>query len=271
MTLADERVEDESRRAFRIFVTSGYGVTALDVAGDRVDGYALVHDCTGLDVAAAGDNVAVATSTDVLLGDEDGFEPTGFGPAVAVGGDPLVAAGPDGKIARLRSDWEPIGRVDSDVAAIDGDLLATADGVFRLVDDEIDHVGLENATDVATAGTPHAATTDGLYKLGAGWMPVQDGSFSLVATDARTAAPGTLRRAHAATADRLFVFDGEEWQPWHIPVDAPIAGIDYGEMVYAVSVDGTFLAVEDDAWRTRALGLSDVTGLVVLEPGEENA
>ena len=265
MTLAEDRIHDETRPAFRAYVTSGYGVTVLEVAGDRVGGYALAHECTAVDVADAGDGtVAVATPEAVLVGDHDDFEPSGFGEAVAVGGDPLLAASPDGEIARLTEEgWDEVGTVATDVRAIDGDLLATADGVYRVTEGGIEYVGLERARDVSTVGIPHAATATGLYKLGAGWMTEREGGFTLVTGDPNSARGGVLKRGHAATEEQLFVYDGSEWGPWHIPVDAPVAGIDYGEAVYAVSEDGTFITAMDGEWRTRALGISGVTGLVV--------
>lgn len=272
MTPAAEQFQDETRPAFRVYVGSGFGVTVLEVAGDQVGGYALAHDCTAVDVAHAGDDVvAVATPETVLVGDHEAFEPTGFGAAVAVGGDPLLAASPDGEIGRLTDEgWDPVGTVPATVHAIDGDLLATDDGVFRVTEGGIEYVGLEDARDVSTVGIPHAATETGLYKLGAGWMTELEGAFTLVEGDPQSATGGVLKRAHAATAEQLFVYDGTEWGPWHIPVDAPVAGIGYGEAVYAVSEDGTFIAAADGEWRTRHLGLRDVTGLVV-RPMEENA
>jgi hypothetical protein len=249
----------------RAFVASKLGITRIEVAGDEVRGYALVEECTATDVTATADGrIAVATPQGVLLGDGEEFEASGFGAAVAVGGDPLMAASPKGHVGKLvDGEWERIASLGADVAAIDGDLIATDEGVFRVTADGVEHVGLDRATDVATAGVPHAAAQTGLYKLGAGWMKVADGPFDLVVTDATTVEAGVLRRAHAATPDQLYVYDGEEWGPWHIPVASPVVGIGYAEAVYAVSEDGTLISAKEGEWRTRSLGLSGVTGLVV--------
>ena len=271
MTRGEPR-DDEVDPACRAYVASGFGVTVLEVVGDRVEGYALVHECTATDVADAGDgSIAVATPETVLVGDRDGFEPSGFGAAVAVGGDPLLAASPEGDVERLDEDgWETVGTVETTVHAIDGDLVATADGVYQVRDTDLEYVGLEHVRDVSAVGSPLAATDTGLYELGPGWTKVEDGAFTLVTGDADSVEAGKLERGHAATDDRLFVLADGEWGPWHIPVGAPVVGIGYGEAVYAVSEDGTFITAMDGEWRTRSLGISGVTGLVV-RPMEENA
>ncbi len=306
--------EDESvsaGTAVEAYVGSKHGVTAIEIVGDEVVEYALVHDCTTRDLTAMADGtVAVAASEDVFvevqedaeaLADEprtdgseteesrstedaangeaeadeedgaaNGFVETGFGSAVAVGGDPLLAASPSGDIAELiDGEWHPVGTLSTSVNAIDGDLIATGEGVFRVTEGGIQHVGLERARDISTAGVPHAATQRGLFKLGAGWMAVAEGTFTLVEGDVTTADAGVLRRAHAATPDQLFVFDGDSWGPWHIPVDAPVTGIGYDDAVFAVSEDGTLITATGGEWQTRHLGLSGVSGLVVRSGGSQ--
>jgi hypothetical protein len=254
-----------------VFVGSKHGVTAIEVVDGEVVDYALVQDDTVRDIARTKDGtVAAATDSDVVLGREE-FEPTGFGPAVAVGTEPLLAAAATGDVARWTGEeWDPIGTLAGSVNAIDGDLVATDEGVCRVTDGGIQHVGLEGARDVSTAGIPHAATDAGLYKLGAGWMTVAEGAFTLVAADRDTAEAGVLGRAHAATRDQLFVYDGDAWGPWHIPVDDPVTGIGYADAVYAVSADGTLITATAEEWRTRHLGLSGVAGIAVGY-AEENA
>lgn len=266
---ADRDLEDGS--AVRAFVASKHGITRIEVVDGEVRGYALVHECTARDLAATADGrIVVGTQTDVLFGDGQEFEGSGFGSAVAVGGDPVLAASPNGDIAgRIDGAWQPIGSLPASVTAIDGDLVATEDGVFRVTDGGIQHVGLDQAADVSTAGVPYAATASGLFKLGAGWMSALEGEFHLVTADPRTAEPGVVRRAHAATPEQLFVYDGDEWGPWHIPVDSPVVGIGYDQAVFALSEDGTLISARDGEWRTRSLGLSGITGLLVKP--EENA
>lgn len=272
MTPAADPESEADPAAFRAFVASRLGITVVEVADGEVVGYALVHDGTVNDVAETPDgSIAIATPNGVRIGDEEEFENTGFASVVAVGGDPLLAADAKGRVATRSDDgWDVIGSLPGEVNAIDGDLLATDEGVYQLSEDRLKHVGLEGAADVSAVGVPHAATQDGLYKLGAGWMHVAEGSFTLVCGDPTTAEPGILRRAHAVTPEQLFVYDGEDWGPWHIPVAEPITGMGYADAVYAVSADGTLITAKGGEWRTRSLGISGVTGLVV-QPMEENA
>lgn len=272
MTPAEEQGSGAGETAFRAFVASRLGITVVEVEADEVVGYALVHEGSVADLTQTADgSVAIATPKGVLIGDDAEFESTGFDAAVAVGGDPLLAADANGKIAMQTDDgWEVVGSLPHQVNAIDGDLIATDGGVYRLSDDRLEHVGLDTATDVSAVAVPHAATATGLYKLGAGWMHQADGSFTIVSGDPTTAEAGVLQRAHAATDEQLFVYDGEEWGPWHIPVAEPVTGIGYADAVYAVSEGGTLITAKGGEWRTRSLGISGVTGLVV-QPMEENA
>lgn len=249
------------------FVATSMGVALVSVSNDRIGQFNLAHRCLARDVAAAGSRLLVATDEDVLLTSQpDGgtYEPTGFGPAVAVGshqGTP-VAAGPDGAVARrVDGEWVAVGSL-AEVRAIDGDLLATADGVYRL-GEGLEHVGLSEATDVSTTGTPLAATTDGLYRLGPGWTRDLPDSFTLVT--------GEGERAHAATAETLYERTDGEWIERSVPTDERLSDVGYTADggVVVVTVDGTCLvdpvAAKDGAvgWRSRSLGLPDVTSLAV--------
>jgi len=261
MTSIDEkRVYDEKTGRVDAYVATAAGVARVSVSGDIVGEFALVRRCTARDVAAAGARLAVATDEDVLVGPPDDLAGTGFGPSTAVGfRDGTVAAG-GGRVARLREseagdgssgtmdrEWDELGRV-ADVRAVSGDLLAAASGVHRL---DGTHVGLSDAHDVTTAGTPLAATGDGLYRLGNGWMNVLDGEFRAVASDGK--------RAHAATPDALYEHRDGEWDAVDIPVDESVVGVAYGEgeaqAVYAVTADGTVLVDAGDGWQSRSLGL----------------
>lgn len=279
-SIDEKRVYDEKTGRTDAYVATAAGVARVSVSGDIVGEFSLVHRCTARDIAAGGAHLAVATAEDVLVGPPDDLGRTGFESATAVGfRDGPVAAG-RGRVARHRGtgagtragvgtgtgtekrdgngngnrddgEWEELGRV-ADVRAIDGDLLAAADGVHRL---DGTHVGLSNANDVATAGAPLAATGDGLYRLGNGWMEVLDGDFRAVASDGE--------RAHAATLDVLYGRRDGEWDVVDTPVDDPVVGVAYGEAVYAVTADGTFLVDAGNGWRARSLGLSGACAIAL--------
>ncbi|MFB6142746.1 MAG: hypothetical protein ABEJ30_05325 [Halorientalis sp.] len=259
----DERRQVGQRRApVEVAVAAGVGVVGVRVAGDRVGEFGVWHRCVARDVAAPGGRLAVATPEDVLLADGSGLAETGFGPAVAVGvdGGTLVAAAPDGRLARRDGgSWATAGRVEGSVRALDGPLVATDTGVYGL-DGGLAPLGLDDAADVAAAG-PYAATSVGLYRRAGGeWVREHDGAVRVVAASA------DRDRAHAAGEGVLERTDGA-WRTRPVPVDDPVVDIDYGPAVYAVTGAGTVLVDDGDGWRTRTLGMPDVRGLVVLGTG----
>ena len=247
----EKRVYADREGSTTAFVAAGAGVVRVEVAGDIVGEFGLERRCDARDVAAAGGRVAVATAEDVLVGTGDGLEPTGFGPADAVDyrdDDGLVAAG-DGRVARRGGDgWATLAG-PSGVRAVDGDLVAAADGLHRL---DGTPVGLEDVADVAATGRPLAATPAGLYRLANGWVIDVEGSFRVVAADGD--------RAHAVTADALYERDGDDWRV-DLPVTEPVADVAHGEGTYVVTEPGTVLIRTDNGWRHRSLGLSDVTAV----------
>ncbi len=276
--LAADRVYDDRTGKQDVYVASSQGVAVVEVS-HRVGRFYLDRRCSARDLAAADGLLAVATDGDVLLldraggqRDEDGtseaseYVETGFGPASAVGFDDgaLVAATDDeyeiGRLLHPREDpteWLTVADVDAPVRAIDGSLLAAADGVYRLTADEIADVGLADARDVAAAG-PFAATGDGCYRLGPGWTRDLDGAFDVVAAEPASGGPA---RAHAATADALYEYDGE-WREREVP-ETPVVDVAYGATTYAVTADGTFLADGGDRWERRSLGLQGVVAVAV--------
>jgi len=203
------------------------GIVRVRVAGDTVGEFGLCERCSARDIAAGPAAVAIATDEDVrvlaledgagtnrsggdggddenvgdasLATEEETFVGTGFGPAVAVGYDDdgdLLVADPDGRVACQAADsseWTTLAdETVAPVRAIDGDLVGTADGVYRVQDGGLNHAGLTDVRDVSAAGVPLAATTDGLYKLGNGWMAVLEGvrhRRSRSPLGARTACP----------------------------------------------------------------------------------
>jgi hypothetical protein len=256
ISLDEKRVYGEKTGTTELYVAADLGVAVVAVSADIVGEFSLAHRCTARDVAAGPDYLAVATETDVLISADGGYAETDFGPAVAVGFDDgdLLAAGPEGRVARRESgSWQRVGTV-ADVRAIDGDLLAAADGVYR-VGSDLERVGLADAHDVATGGTPLAATEDGLYYLGPGWAAAREGSFRAVASGS----DGGL----AATADALFEGEGEDWRECAIPTDESVVALAQGTGRYAVTEDGTVLVDAGDGWRSRALGLPGVSAVAV--------
>ena len=244
-----------ARDRVEVAVASGAGVVVATVGGDRVGEYGLRTREPARDVAAVEGRLAVATDDAVTL---DG-EPTGFGPAVALGcdGDSLVAAGPEGGVARYDgADWAPLGRLDAKVRAVDGGLLAAADGVHRVAPD-LPHAGLEDVRDVDGAGL--AATVDGLWRrTDAGWSCERDGPH-----DAVVVASGA-DRAHAAAADALLERTADGWVTCDPPVCGDLADVAEGPAAYAATTDGTFLVDDGDGWRDRPLGVPEVRRLAVL-------
>ncbi|MXV61495.1 hypothetical protein GS429_05335 [Natronorubrum sp. JWXQ-INN-674] len=295
-SIEEKRVYDDREGATEAYVASSIGVVRVRVAGDTVGEFGLCDRCNARDIAATDDAVAIATDEDVrilsLEDDDPTFVDAGFGPAVAVGyGDTgLIVAGPDGDVARLVADsstatdsnatgdagsvtgaWVSL---ESDaipaVRAIDRDLIGTDAGVYRVHESGLDHAGLTDVRDVSAAGVPLAATADGLYKLGNGWMEALDGPFETVAADPHTE-PGRLSRAGAVSGTTIYAYDAEA-ETWaeYDRSSAPIVGIGYGRTIYAVTERGTFLsatpeaeAEDDEPWRSRTLGIGDVTGLAV--------
>lgn len=264
--MAADRVYAERLGKTDVFVATGLGVAVVSVSNDRIGQFSLEHRCTAHDIAAHGDRLLVATDEDVLFRSGGDYQPTGFGPAVAVGGTATehIAAGPDGRVARYDDgEWESLGEVDSP-RAVAGDLLAAADGVFQ-IRDGVAHVGLDDARDVAVDGAPLAATGDGCYRLGPGWTRDIDGEFRVVAADDE--------RAHAATDETLYERSDGEWAERSVPVEEPLADLvsTPGGGVVAVTTQGTCLvdpvAAKDGAegWRHRSLGLPDVSALAVLD------
>jgi len=283
LSIEEKRVYDDQGGVTEAYVASGVGLVRVKIANDIVGEFALVRRCTARDVAAGGRRVAVATDEDVLVSarkdDEETVEPTDFGPAVAVGyadGD-LLAASPGGRVARRRDGtWDDLEAPPLEVRAIDGDLLATDEGVFRVLGDGLTHAGLGDARDVSTAGVPLAATADGLFKLGNGWMREFEGTVDVVAAAPRND-PGSLEVAHASAGADVYGYDDGEWLELP-PATGSVAAIGHGETVYAVTDDGTFLVAGETGelsdvnrsptaagqwWRSRTLGVADVRGLAI--------
>lgn len=273
-TIREKRVYTDQSETVDAYVAADLGVAVARVSQDKIGEFSLVERCTARDVAATERGVAAATTEDVLLTNGDGFEETGFGPAVAVtdyAGD-VLAASEDGRLGRYTGEWTEVGSVDGEVRALDADLVAASDGVHRVTDDGLSAVGLDDVRDVAAAGVPLAATSDGLYRLGAGWMHAADGAFEVAVSDPVTASASGLGRAHAATADDLYEHaageDADAWQARDLPVGDSVADVAYATDGVIVLTEGGALAVDvGDGFRHRSLGLRDAAALAVVAEG----
>jgi hypothetical protein len=258
LTIDEKRVYADRTGAETVLIAAQQGVVVASLSSNLVGEFGLDHQATVRDVAATGDRRVVATDADVLVGS---YDATGFGPAVAAGfdhGGTPVAAGPDGRIARLEGEWTPLGTV-AEPRAVDAGMIAAGDGVYRVVDDGLRHVGLDDAADVHGRGVPLAATGDGLYRLGNGWMAELDGAFTAVS------ASGGDDRAVAVGEAGLF---GREtvgsWSRVEVPVTDRLADVAVTEAAtVAVTAGGTLLADAGDGWRTRELGVTGVARLAV--------
>lgn len=269
--MADDTALDEKRvygeRGDRTvaFVAAAPGVTRVELSGDQVGRFSLLSRTTATDVAGGSGALVVATDEDVLLGTGEELAPTGFGraTAVAIADGMPVAAGPGGRVALLRDDeWVPAGSV-TDPRCADGDLLA-ADSVSR-VGETVTALGSPpgEVRDLAAAG-PYAATDAGLYRHdGRGWEPLVDDDCRLVAAAGE--------RACVVTGSAVLVRQAGGWQPVESPGSDSLAGLAYGEGLYAVTASGTVLvraAAEEtpgghSGWRSRALGVREVVGVAV--------
>lgn len=256
ISLPEKRVYADTSDATTAFVGTASGVVRVSVSDDIVGQFSLEWTGEVTDIASTDGRLSIGTPDGVFVLSGDEFRETGFGPASAVGYDDngaLIAAG-GGRIARYDSGWHDLGTLEA-VRAIDGGMVAAESGVHRL---DGTHVGLKNARDISTVGTPLAAAADGLYYLANGWMRALDGAFSVVESDGD--------RRHAATPDALYTqkLPEAEWTIADLPVDNAVADIAFAEHVYAVTEDGAFLANAGDGWRHRSLGVPGVTGLAVL-------
>jgi hypothetical protein len=270
-SIDEKRVYGDRAGATTVLVAAGTGLVSVSVSGDLVGGFGVVRRGDVRDAAAGRGGVAVATDADCLVApadadldaDGDALAATGFGPATTAGvGDAPLAADAGGRVARYDgADWEELGRVD-EVRAIDGRLVATASGVCR-AEPSLPTAGLADVRDVADAragSQPFAATGDGLYRLGNGWMCVHD--------EPATAVSAAAGRTRAVVDGDLYAPRGDdptagEWRPVETPATAAVADVAVTpDATVAVATDGTFLVTVGDGWRTHPLGLRDVRRVV---------
>lgn len=258
-TIDEKRVYADKTEPTVVHIASDQGHVVADVAGDIVGEFRLARRCTARDVAVDEGTLALATDEDVLLGTEGAS--TGFGPAVAVEvrDRAVLAAAESGDVERLPPDgdgWEPLGTVESP-RAIDGPLVAAADGVHRVVGGDLQPAGLAAVTDVAGAGVPLAATADGLYYLANGWMVAREGAHAIVDV------PGDGRPGHAVDDHgTVLAGDLDEWAAIDPPTEERVIGVAYGDDVTVLATRGGILLASDgDGWRARSVGVTGVSGV----------
>ncbi|NLV09100.1 hypothetical protein GOC74_04050 [Halomicrobium mukohataei] len=262
IALDEKRIYEERREEAHAYVACEMGVATVALSDDQIGRFGLEHQCTARDIAADRGRLAVATAEDVLVGSDEGFESTEFGPATAVGvGERVVAASEDGTLARLDGDeWVTLGAVE-EIHAVDGDLVAATDGCFRIDGDDLVALGGDAVRDVAAAG-PYAGTADGVDRLADGWTTELAGDATVVSAERDG------DRAHAVVDGDFFARASGEWTA----VDPTVSGIvdvAYAAATVTVTDDGTVaidpVTAKDGApeWRSRALGLAGVTGVAV--------
>jgi hypothetical protein len=270
ITLDEKRVYGAKQAGTELFVACGVGLLRVSVSDALIGEFGLVHRGDVRDVAASEGVLVVATDEDVRFGvaGEAGaagegdvtFDATGFGPSVAVSarGGPVASDGE--RVARFDEGWTTTAELEG-VRALDGGLVAAASGVHRV---DGTALGLPGARDVDSADTPLAATDDGLYYLGNGWIRAVEkdaGPFHAVASD------DAGERAHAA-GERVWERDGDgldaDWSP--VDVSGAVVDIAHAGTTYAVTRDGTLWAFDpaESAWRERTLGVPDVRALAVV-------
>ncbi len=287
--LAEKRVYDATAGTTDLYLAASAGIVRVTVSDDTIGEFSLVSREPSRDVTAIGRGqdqheqvrrIGVAADTDVSVTETDGaFEPvaTGFGPAQEISShqSDLIAVGDDGTIARLpeakpKATWDHLGEL-SEVRAVEGSLLATPDGVYRIADGGLHSVGLSDVNDIDAIGVPLAATQTGVYQLGNGWMKLLEGRFDRVASD------GGEHVCLSGQADdgdpRTVIHSGADWvSGWSkrpLPVENPAAVIRYGRgLVAAATADGVVCVDTGEGWRQRSIGVRGVTGLAVVTRGE---
>ena len=275
-TIDEKRVYDDAAAPTPVFVAAEQGLVVAQLSDDAVGEFSLARRGIVRDLAVGADGtLAIASDESVLVApdaDPDRLHETGFGPATAVSvvDEPheVVAADDSGRVARLSlpdeidadtvaaAAWTEAGSVD-EVRALDGRLVAAVDGVHRVTESGLDDAGLDDARDVAARGAPLAATSEGLYELGNGWMLARDGPHETVATDGD--------RADAVAADGTVLgraAGGEEWADRSLPTEDRIADFAYtDDAVVAATESGSLLANAGDGWRSRAVGVTGVRAI----------
>jgi len=313
MAPAEDDISIEEKRVYAgtagrtdAYVATGNGVVRVALSADKVGAFDMVAREPARDVAVLPrddepDLVGIATADGLrvaLVGDDPEFEPidadTGAAVAAVAAGvhdGAFLVAGEEGEIDRVAvegADGAPtaaavtrVGSV-SEPRAIDGPLVAAADGVYRVTEGDgaaaatdasaaraLTAVGLDDARDVAGAGMPLAATGSGLYWLGNGWMTAREGAAEAVAADGDGHAMAVLDgdllvHAGDASGTEAVAWDAETWGETELPVDEDPVALGYGPGIsVAVTAAGTLCVDAGDGWRHQVVGVRDVAGVAL--------
>ncbi|MFC6890956.1 HVO_0234 family beta-propeller protein [Halorubrum trueperi] len=311
MAPAEDDISIEEKRVYAgaagrtdAYVATGGGVVRVSLSADKVGAFDMVAREPARDIAVLPrkenpDLIGAATADGLLVaavGDDPEFEPFDSGtegsdrigaePAVAVGAcdGAFLVAGEDGGIDRIAvgdatampgdssedSTATRIGTV-RDPRAIDGPLVAAADGVYRIVESdgigsdlELSAVGLDDARDVAGAGMPLAATASGLYWLGNGWMTARSGDAAAVAADGDGHAMAVVDGDLLVHPEDAVEWETDTWRAAELPVDEEPTALGYGPGVsVAVTAAGTLCVDAGDGWRHQVVGVREVEGVAL--------
>jgi len=287
ISIDEKRVYAGSAGRTDAYVATGTGIVRVSLSADKIGAFDMVardpargvavlarDEPTDLVAAATPDGLSVAA-----VGENPAFALVDDDPAVAVGpaggrdgsrDGSLLVAREDGAVERVAfadggtavASTTPLGTV-ADPRAVDGALVAAADGVYRVAGGGLTDVGLDDARDVAGSGMPLAATGAGLYWLGNGWMTAREGAADAVAADGDG-------HAMAVVEGELFVHSGAgewgdvTWEPTDLPVDETAVALGYGPGVsVAVTDAGTLCVDAGDGWRHQVIGVRDVEGVAL--------
>ncbi|GAA0538271.1 hypothetical protein ABNG02_14955 [Halorubrum ejinorense] len=284
ISIDEKRVYAGSAGRTDAYVATGSGIVRVSLSADKIGAFDMVARDAARDVAVLARDgradLVVAATPDGLsvapVDDDPDFALVDDDPAVAVGvaggrDDALLVAREDGAVERVEfaggetavASTTPLGTV-ADPRAVDGALVAAADGVFRVTGDAVENVGLDDARDAAGAGMPLAATGAGLYWLGNGWMSVREGGADAVAADGDGHAMAVVDGDLLAHADAGGEWDDETWAVADLPVDETAVALGYGPgLSVAVTDAGTLCVDAGDGWRHQVVGVRDVEGVAL--------
>ncbi|WP_418286117.1 HVO_0234 family beta-propeller protein [Halorubrum sp. DTA46] len=301
MAPAEDDISIEEKRVYAgtagrtdAYVATESGVVRVALSADKVGAFDMVARDPARDAAVlvrddAPDLVGIATADGLRVApvdDDPEFEPVttdsiGSKPLVAVGvhDDAFLVAGSDGEIDRLEVGDEgtdptgtSIGTVP-DPRAVDGPLVAAADGVHRVsvnggaggdADRELVSVGLDDVRDVAGSGMPLAAAAAGVYWLGNGWMTALEGDATAVAADGDGHAMAVVDGDLFVHGDEDAEWDAGTWRDSGLPVDERPVALGYGPGLSVTVTDAGTLCVDaGDGWRHQVVGVRGVAGVAL--------